>query len=107
MKRAGIVCGAIGVGAFTLWVFPGLAYVSITAYGAPASAFVLLGYGLWRLLASRWPAAATPFLVAFAAPIAFVLLGFAISVPLLMVSIIAPTVIVEVVRQRPWKPKAI
>ena len=107
MNRAAIVCGAIAVGAFTLWVFPALAYISIAAYGAPASAFVLLGYGVWRLLLSRWPTLATPFLVAFAAPIVLVLMGFAISVPLLAASILAPTAIIELVRQRPWKAKVI
>lgn len=97
-----VVCGAMGVGLFTVWVFPALAYVSIALFGAPASGFVLVGYGVWRLLKVRWPALADPFLVAFTVPVAFVLLAMVFSLPFLVTSILAPTTLVEIVRRGPW-----
>jgi hypothetical protein len=94
-----ITCGAIGVGLSTLLVFPALVYVSIATYGVPASPFVLAGYGVWRFLAARRPSVADPFLVSFTAPIVFVLIGFVFMVPLLVGSIVAPTLIAEIFRQ--------
>ena len=100
MKRLRIVCLALSVAIFTLWVFPALSYASITAYGLPASIFVLMGFIMWQTLVVRWPESATPFAIAFAVPIALVVLPLAISVPLHACLILAPTLLAAMIRRR-------
>ena len=107
MRRLGVAVLALSVGLFTLWVFPALSYVSVAAYGMPASAFVLAGYAAWRLLAARLPGAADPFALAFGAPIALVMAGLVLSVPLHAFLILAPTLVAEMVRRvRKQRPSA-
>jgi len=106
MNRFAVVLGAIGLALCVMWVFPGLAYVSIASFGAPAAAFVLLGYGTWRLLKTRAPAFAEPFLIAFATPVLFVLATMVFSVPLLVTSIIGPVAIAELLRRWPHKARS-
>jgi len=98
-RPVAVTAAAIAVGLCTLWVFPGLAYVSVATYGVPASAFILLGYAAWRLLAHRKPIAAEPFLWAFATPIALVLVTMVVSVPLVVVGIVAPVALIELRRR--------
>jgi hypothetical protein len=99
MRRLGAASLAVSVGLLTLWAFPALSYVSIVSYGIPASAFVLGGYAVWRLLAARWPGLASPFALGFGVPIAFVMVGLVVSVPLHAFLILAPTLVVEMVRR--------
>jgi hypothetical protein len=105
VNHLAVAVGAIGVAICTLWAFAGLAYVSVVSYGVPASAFVLLGYVAWRVLAARRSAFAEPFLLAFAMPVLFVLAPMVFSVPLVVAVIIGPAALAELVRRRPWSAR--
>jgi hypothetical protein len=99
MRRLGAASLAVSVGLLSLWVFPALSYVSMVSYGIPAAAFVLGGYAVWRLLAARWPGLAAPFALGCGAPLAFVMVGLVVSVPVHAFLILAPTLVVETVRR--------
>jgi hypothetical protein len=91
----------------TLLVFPGLAYISIGSFGAPASLFLLAAFGLWVGAQRRWSRLADVLLIAVAAPVGFVLLPFVFVAPQLLICIVAPTLLAEVIRRRYWKPRVV
>jgi hypothetical protein len=106
MRLVAIVFFAVAVSVSTLLVFPGLAYVSIATFGAPASLFLLAAFGLWVGVHRRWSRVADVFWVAVAAPVAVVPLPFVVVAAQLVVYIVAPTLLAEVIRRRYWKRRA-
>ena len=107
MRVVAIIFLAFSVTVLTLFVFPGLAYISSATFGAPASLFLLAAFGLWVSVHSRWSRLADVLLIAVAAPVGVVLLPLVFVAPQLLVCIVAPTLLAEAIRRRYWKRRAV
>ena len=103
MRTLGVVVFAIAVACGTFFVLPAIVYISVIWYEVPAAVFVLAGYGIWRLLVARLPILEMPFLIAFSAPVVFVLFfGLLLMKPVLVLYVVMPTLVTEILRRRPW-----
>jgi hypothetical protein len=98
---------AFSAGALTLFVFPGLAYVSFAMYGIPGSVFLLAAYGIWLVLGRHWPVFGNVFIIAVGAPVMFVLIPLLFVAPLVFAYIVGPTLVAEAVRRRSSKARAV
>ena len=88
-SQLGFLAFTAGVGLITFLLFPAAVYYSIVAYGLIASAFMTVGYVIWRVLMQTDPRKAMGFSTGFIPPVLLVLGFYLLGTPWLVVAIVA------------------